>query len=158
MTVQAARVSPTGIPGLDEILRGGLPTGRSTVIVGAPGAGKTVFAMQFLINGASQFGETGVMVSFEESEASMNANCSTLAWPFEEMLGKKLIVIDGRLPEDTVETGTFDLQGLIAVLSGLVKTRGAKRIVLDGIDGLFVYTKDEAVSRREVRRLLRLAR
>jgi circadian clock protein KaiC len=154
MTARPARLSPTGIPGLDEILRGGLPTGRATIVVGGPGAGKSIFAMQFLLNGAVQFGEPGVMVSFEESESSMRANFSTLDWPFDEVLGKNLVLVDGRLPEDTVDAGTFDLEGLIAVLNGLVKTHGAKRLVLDGIDGLFVYARNEAVSRREVRRLL----
>jgi circadian clock protein KaiC len=154
VTAQPTNVSPTGIAGVDEILRGGLPTGRTTVVVGAPGAGKTVMAMQFLVNGAARFGETGVMVSFEESERSMRANFSTLNWPFAEVLGKNLLIVDGRLPEDTVAAGIFDLEGLIAILDGLVKTHGAKRIALDGIDGLFVYARDEAVSRREIRRLL----
>jgi circadian clock protein KaiC len=154
MIVRAARVSPTGIAGFDEILHGGLPAGRSTIVAGAAGAGKTVLAMQYLVNGAARFGETGVMLSFEESESSMRANFSTLAWPFEAELGKRLFVIDGRLPEDTVEAGAFDLQGLIAVLADLVTARGVKRIVLDGLDGLFVYASDEAARRREVRRLL----
>jgi circadian clock protein KaiC len=152
--MRTARLSPTGIGGLDEILRGGFPAGRSTVIAGAPGAGKTILAMQFLVNGAARFGETGVMVSFEESERSMRANFSSLDWPFDEVVGQNLLIVDGRLPEDTVDAGTFDLVGLIAMLAGLVKSHGVKRVALDGIDGLFVYARDEAVSRREVRRLL----
>lgn len=154
MSVRPARLSPTGIGGLDEILRGGFPAGRSTVIVGAPGAGKTILAMQFLVNGAARFGEPGVMVSFEESERSIRANFSTLDWPFDEVVGQNLLIVDARLPEDTVDAGTFDLVGLIAMLAGLVKAHGVKRVALDGIDGLFVYARDEAVSRREVRRLL----
>jgi circadian clock protein KaiC len=154
MSTRPALLSPTGIAGLDDILRGGLPTGRATIVAGGPGAGKSILAMQFLVNGAARFGEPGVMVSFEESESSMRANFSTLDWPFDEALGKHLVVIDGRLPEDTVDAGTFDLRGLIAILDGLVKSHGAKRIVLDGLDGLFVYARDEAISRREVRRLL----
>lgn len=154
MTPQAVQVSPTGIAGLDAILRGGLPTGRSTLVVGGPGAGKTVLAMQFLVNGAACYGEMGVMVSFEESERAMRTNFGTLDWPFAEVLGTKLLILDGRLPPDTVEAGTFDLAGLIAVLDALVKTRGVKRVALDGIDMLFDYSRHETVSRREVRRLL----
>lgn len=147
-------VTPTGIAGLDLILRGGLPSGRTLVVAGGPGAGKTVFAMQFLVSGAARFGEPGVMVSFEESEHSLRANLATFDWQAAEVLGKSLHIIDGRLPEDSVQAGTIDLEGLLAILDAYVKERGVKRIALDGIDALFAFSADPAVSRREVARLL----
>ncbi len=154
MAEQIARRSATGIAGLDGILRGGLPAGRTTVVVGGPGAGKTVLAMQYLVNGAARYGEPGVMVSFEESERSLRANLATFRWPVDDVLGKTLHIIDGRIPADSVQAGTVDLEGLIAILDVYVAEHRLKRISLDGIDALFALSEDPLVSRREVLRLL----
>jgi circadian clock protein KaiC len=139
---------------LDSVLDGGLPRGRTTIVVGGPGAGKTILGAQFLTQGAACFDEPGLLVSFEESKESIQSNFSSLELPFSEMLGDKLHVIDGRIPVDAVETGSFDLSGLIAVIASQTRTLGLQRIVLDGIDALFAYTRDAANSRREVQRLL----
>jgi circadian clock protein KaiC len=144
----------TGIRGLDAVLDGGLPRGRTTIVVGGPGAGKTILGAQFLIQGAACFDEPGLLVSFEESKESMQSNFSSLELPFSEMLGNKLHIIDGRIPLDSVETGSFDLSGLIAGIASQTKTLGLQRIVLDGIDAVFAYTQNAANSRREVQRLM----
>jgi circadian clock protein KaiC len=148
------RRSPTGIVGLDVVLHGGLPRGRTTIVVGGAGAGKTILAAQYLIAGAAEFDEPGLFVTFEESSQSVQTNFASLKLPFAELLGKKLHVIDGRLPPDTIDTGSFDLSGLIAMITLLTAKFGLRRIVLDGIDALFSLSENTLNSRREVQRLL----
>jgi circadian clock protein KaiC len=121
-------------------LHGGFPSGRTTVVIGGPGCGKTVLAMQFLVNGWTQFGEPGLMVSFEESPAGLTANFAEMSFPFAEVVGTGVLLVDGRVPVNTVEAGSFDLGGLIAVVSALVAERGVKRIAIDAIDALFALS------------------
>jgi circadian clock protein KaiC len=145
--------SPSGIAGLDQILHGGFPSGRTTAVIGASGCGKTVLAMQFLVNGWTQFGEPGLMVSFEESPAGLASNFSEMSFPFAEAVGAGVLLLDGRVPVDTVEAGAFDLGGLIAVVSSLVAERGVKRIAIDAIDALFALS-GAGFQRMEFLRLL----
>src|SRR5688500_20322844 len=77
--------APTGIQGLDEITRGGLPAGRPTLICGTAGCGKTMLAMEFLVRGATQFGEPGVFMMFEENAAELSANVRSLGFDLEEL-------------------------------------------------------------------------
>jgi circadian clock protein KaiC len=121
-------------------LHGGFPSGRTTVVIGGPGCGKTVLAMQFLVNGWTQFEEPGLMVSFEESPASLSTNFAEMAVPFAEAVGTGVLLLDGRVPVNTVEAGSFDLGGLIAVVSALVAERGVKRIAIDAVDALFALS------------------
>src|SRR5450432_4154945 len=74
-------VSQSGIPGLDAVLHGGFPSGRTTIIVGGPGGGKTVLATQYLVNGATLYGEPGLMISFEEPPDALKANFPAMSWP-----------------------------------------------------------------------------
>lgn len=147
--------SPSGIQGLDEVLRGGFPAGRTTAIIGGPGCGKTVLAMQFLVNGWTQFAEPGLMVSFEESPASLTHNFSQMSVPFSEAVDGGVYLLDGRVPVGTAESGSFDLGGLVAILSSLTETRGVKRIAIDAIDALFAFSEG-GVQRLEFIRLLDL--
>jgi circadian clock protein KaiC len=148
------RPVPSGIPGLDAVLHGGFPLGRTTIVVGGPGGGKTVLATQFLVNGALQFGEPGLMISFEESPAAIKANFPALSWPLDKSVGADVQFIDGRMPEDTVHSGGFDLGGLIAIATALVEKNGVKRIAIDGIDALFALNEDQSNRRREILRIL----
>ena len=86
--------APTGIDGFDDITRGGLPRGRPTLIVGGPGAGKTLFAMEFLVNGATKFNEPGVFFSFEETENELIQNVASLGFDIKYLEAKKLLSID----------------------------------------------------------------
>jgi circadian clock protein KaiC len=147
------RTSPSGIAGLDQILHGGFPTGRTTVVIGGAGCGKTVLAMQFLVNGWTKFGEPGLLVSFEESPASLATNFAEMSFPFAEAAGTGVLLLDGRVPVNTVEAGSFDLGGLIAVITALVAERGVKRIVIDAVDALFALS-GEGFQRLEFLRLL----
>jgi circadian clock protein KaiC len=144
----------SGIAGLDQILHGGFPAGRTTIVIGGPGCGKTVLAMQFLTNGAAEFDEPGLMISFEESAAALKANFAGMSSRFSEVIDERVHVLDGRLPAEALEAGPFELGGLIAVASSLVAKHEIKRIAIDGIDALFAHSGPSIHSRREFRRLL----
>jgi circadian clock protein KaiC len=146
--------SKSGIPGLDAVLHGGFPDGRTTIVVAGPGGGKTVLATQFLVNGAVLYGEPGLMISFEESPEALKANFPALDWPADNLVGAGVHFVDGRMPEDAIEAGGFDLGGLIAIANSIVKKHGVKRICIDGIDALFALTHDPANRRREILRVL----
>lgn len=147
----------TGIAGLDEITAGGLPRGRTTLICGGAGSGKTLMALQFVVRGALDSGEPGVFVAFEESAAELAANVASLGWDLENLQARNLLLIDQvRLGEtDIRETGEWDLEGLFIRLSAAVEAVGAKRIVLDSIESLFAVLHDETLLRSELRRLFR---
>src|SRR3954465_3819318 len=103
---------PTGIQGFDEITDGGLPAGRTTLVMGGPGCGKTVFALQTLVNGANGTKEAGVFVAFEEDARQIVANADTFGWNLPGLIKKKLFFLDARLSPDAVKAGDFDLLGM----------------------------------------------
>lgn len=145
--------SATGIEGFDQITYGGLPCHRTTLVLGGPGAGKTVFALQALVNGASKQTEPAIFVAFEESAAQIVHNAATFGWNLEELERERLFFLDARISPATVKTGEFDLQAILAGLSVKVKEMNAKRIVFDGLDVLLTLLDDEAAERREAYRL-----
>ncbi|MEZ0326591.1 MAG: circadian clock protein KaiC [Fimbriimonas sp.] len=145
--------SLTGIKGFDEITGGGLPRGRTTLLEGGPGSGKTMFALQFLINGARANDEPGIFVAFEESPARIVENVGSFGWNVEELLDKKLHFLDARVSSDMVQCGEFDLSGMLAALAAKTAHVGARRIVFDALDIFLALLPDEASRRREVYRL-----
>ena len=147
----------TGIPGFDEITRGGVPKGRPTLICGSAGAGKTLFAMEFLVRGATQFNEPGVFISFEESDEELATNVASLNFDLNELVAEKKLVLDYVFIErsEIEETGEYDLEGLFLRLDHAVSSIGAKRIVLDTLEALFSALPNEAIIRAELRRLFR---
>jgi circadian clock protein KaiC len=149
----AIEKSPTGIPGFDEITRGGLPCGRVTLLLGGPGTGKTVFALQTLVNGARAYREPGIFVAFEENTRQIVANASTFGWDIPALERERLFFLDARLSPLVVQSGDFDLSGMLAGLAEKVREMGAKRIVFDGIDVLLSLLDDPAAERREMYRL-----
>jgi circadian clock protein KaiC len=144
---------PTGISGFDEISSGGLPEGRLVGIMGGPGAGKTVFALQTLVNRARLLGEAGVFVTFEEPAERLSANACGFHWGFAELEGSQVLIFDGRLPPDTLLSGDFDLGGLLAQVGAMVDRIGAKIVVFDGLDIPLTGLPDIARERRELLRL-----
>src|SRR4051812_35876100 len=126
----------TGIAGFDEITGGGLPAGRTTLVLGAPGAGKTVFALECLVNGAREDGEPGIFVAFEENTRQIVANASTFGWDLQGLEAQNLFFLDARLSSTVVQGGDFDIEGMLAGLAAKAKVMGARRIVFDGIDVL----------------------
>ena len=149
--------APTGITGFDEITNGGLPRGRPTLVTGAAGSGKTMFGIEFLVRGARDFGEPGVLLAFEEAQADLVTNVASLGFDLEQLERDGLLAIDAfRLdPAEIVETGSFDLEGLFIRLQMAVESVGAKRVVLDTIELLFSALPNEAIIRGELGRLFR---
>ena len=157
-TPQAApglRKAATGISGLDEITRGGLPGGSPHAVCGGPGCGKTALAMEFVCRGAVEFGEPGIFVSFEESCADIEKNFASSSFGMSEALAQGTLHLESVLMsrEQTVETGDFTLDGLLARLGRWVETNGARRLVLDSVDALFARFSDSANLRFELSRL-----
>lgn len=144
---------PTGIQGFDEVSFGGLPRGRTTLVVGGPGCGKTVFALQTLVNGARDSGEAGIFVAFEEHTQQLIANAATFGWDLPALQRKKLFFLDAQLSPDVVTAGDFDLEGMLSLLEIKARQLNATRIVFDGIDVLLGLLDDPARERREVYRI-----
>lgn len=147
--------TPTGISGLDEITFGGFPQGRPTLICGGPGCGKTLFAMEFLVNGALRYNEPGVFVTFEEKSDELAVNVASLGFDLEKLERQKKLKIDHvRIERHEIEeTGEYDLDGLFIRLEHSMNSIGAKRIVLDTIENLFGGLSNLGILRAELRRL-----
>jgi len=143
----------TGIEGFDEITEGGLPRGRTTLVIGGPGCGKTVFALQSLVNGAHRAKEAGLFVAFEESTRQIIANAATFGWDLPALERRKLFFLDARLSPESVKAGEFDLVGMLALLAAKAREIRAKRIVFDGIDVLLGLLDDPVAERREIYRI-----
>ncbi|HSE37745.1 MAG TPA: ATPase domain-containing protein, partial [Blastocatellia bacterium] len=107
----ALRKSPTGIGGLDDITGGGLPTGRPTLICGSAGCGKTLFGTEFLVHGATRYGEPGVFMSFEETAEELTKNVASLGFDLRDLIARKKLLIDHVQVErsEIEETGEYDL-------------------------------------------------
>ena len=146
---------PTGVAGFDAVTLGGLPAGRPTLLCGGAGCGKTLFAMTFLVNGATRYDEPGVFMSFEERTEDLAANVASLGYDLEALLGSGKLAVDFVRVErsEIEESGEYDLEGLFIRLGHAVDTVGAKRVVLDTIETLFAGLSDAAVLRAEIRRL-----
>lgn len=148
---------PTGIQGLDEITDGGLPRGRPTLVCGGAGCGKTLLSAEFLVRGAVRYGEPGVLMCFEETQAELEANVASLGFDLAGLVRRKRLVVDHVRVErsEIQETGEYDLEGLFVRLNYAIDSIGAKRVVLDTIEGLFAALPNESVLRAELRRLFR---
>jgi len=145
----------TGIAGLDEITLGGLPQGRPTLVCGSAGCGKTLFAMEFLIRGATEFGEPGAYITFEETEQELAQNVRSLGFDVEQLVREKKLAFDYVHVErrEIEETGDYDLEGLFLRLGLAIDSVGAKRVVLDTLEALFSGFSNMALLRSELRRL-----
>lgn len=148
---------PTGIRGLDEITGGGLPRGRITLVCGGVGCGKTLFGVEFVVRGALDHGEPGVIVTFEESAAELAENVAPLGFDLDDLARRKLLALDHvRVDRSEIEeTGEYDLEGLFVRLGHAIEAVGAKRVALDTIETLFAALPNEAVIRAELVRLFR---
>ena len=147
--------APTGIQGFDEVTGGGLPKGRVTLVCGGAGCGKSLFAMEFLVHGAVHYGEPGVCMDFEETEAKLKANVASLGFDLRDLAKRKKLLVDFVSVErnQIAETGEYNLDGLFIRLAHAVKAIKAKRVVLDSIEALFSGLVDSTMLRAELRRL-----
>jgi circadian clock protein KaiC len=144
---------PTGIDGLDRITGGGLPRGRTTLVVGGPGSGKTVLALECLVHGARVSGEPGIFVAFEESRERLIANASAFGWKLDGLQPHKLFFLDARITPGTVAAGEFDLTGLLAAVGAKAAAMRARRVVFDAIDVVLSLLPSPAAQRRELYRV-----
>ena len=149
--------APTGIQGLDEITLGGLPRGRPTLVCGSAGCGKTLLAMEFLVRGATEFGEPGAYITFEETEQELAQNVRSLGFDVDALVRDDKLAFDHVHVErrEIEETGDYDLEGLFLRLGLAIDSVGAKRVVLDTIESLFSGFSNMALLRSELRRLFR---
>lgn len=147
--------SPTSINGFDEITGGGLPKGRPTLVCGGAGCGKTLFAMEFLVRGATLYNEPGVFFSFEENEKELTANVASLGFDLNKLVAKKKILLQHIFVErgEIEENGEYDLPGLFVRFHEAIEAIGAKRVVLDTIESLFIAFSNPTLVRTELRRL-----
>jgi circadian clock protein KaiC len=141
------------VPGLDALTDGGLPRGRTTLIVGGPGCGKTILALQVLVEGARRAHEPGIFVAFEERAREIVKDAGAFGWDLPRLQKDRLFFLDAHLDSSTVHGGAFDLAGLLASLSAKARQLGARRIVFDGIDMLLTQLDDPAAERLELQRL-----
>jgi circadian clock protein KaiC len=148
--------SPTGIKGFDEITGGGLPAGRPSLVCGPPGAGKSLFALQFLVNGVNEYAEPGVFLTFEENRADVVADVSSLEFDLDGLEEDGRLLIDAlSLEPQVVDTGGYDLEALMVRLAWAVEKFGAKRVAIDNVESLFAAFERPGLIRSELRRLFR---
>ena len=144
----------TGIDGFDEVTHGGLPRGRMTLLLGGPGSGKTIFALQFLMHGAAHCDEPSIFVAFEETSRRLLSNFEGFGWGLGGLIvQQKLFFLDAQPASDMIQSGDFDLTGMLAALGAQIDAMGAKRIVFDALDIVLALLPDAASKRREVYRL-----
>ena len=146
---------PTGIRGLDQVLHGGFPKGRTALVCGGPGAGKTLLGLEFLVRGALLFNEPGVCLAMEETAQELVTNMASLGYNLPELIRKKKLAIDYVHIErkQIEETGEYDLEGLFIRLRAAIEQVKAKRVLLDTIELLFLGLKNDGIVRAELRRL-----
>jgi circadian clock protein KaiC len=143
----------TGIPGFDELSHGGLPRHRISLLKGGPGSGKTVFALQSLVNAVRRRQEPGIFVAFEESTRQIIANAASFDWGLPALARNKLFFLDAHLSPEVVQSGEFDLSGMLAMLKAKKEEIGAKWIVFDGIDVLLTLLQNPIAEMREIYRI-----
>jgi len=143
----------TGLAGFDEITGGGLPRGRTTLLSGGPGSGKTIFATEFLVHGARNLAEPGIFVAFEESPDRIVSNFAAFDWDLARLRNTSLFFLDAQPAPDLIQSGEFDLGGMLASIEAQSTLIGARRIVFDALDIVLALIKDPTARRQEVYRL-----
>jgi circadian clock protein KaiC len=148
--------SPTGIKGFDEITEGGLPKNRTTLVSGNAGSGKTLFGIDFLIKGATDFNEPGILLSFEETKDEIFKDVASLNMDLQGLvLSKKILLEHVILEHKDIQEADFNLEGLLVRLEYAIDSIGAKRVVLDSLESLFASVTNIGILRLEIKRLFR---
>jgi circadian clock protein KaiC len=144
---------PTGIVGLDDVLRGGVPAGRMTLLSGGPGSGKSLIALQCALHGATE-GKPGILVLFEERATAVRQNVLSLGWDMRTFeRNKSLFLLDARVNPEAVISGDFSIKGLLAILDQQVKALRARFIVFDAVDTLLRLYDNPTRERNELNAL-----
>lgn len=143
---------PSGVTGFDKLVEGGLPKTRTFLVSGATGAGKTIFSMQYLYNGAKMYGENGIYVTLDERPKLIREDMSKFGWDITSLENeKKLVILDASISrigmasdeEYAVADINFDYKKLLLDVVRVAKEVGAKRVVIDSIATLGMYFKTE---------------
>lgn len=145
----------TGIEGFDEITGGGLPAGRTSLVCGSAGCGKSLFSLEFLIRGATEFGEPGVLLTFDETLDDIRTNVASLGFDIDRLIAQKKLHVDFvKISRHEIdESGDYDLEGLFIRLSHAIARVKARRVVIDTLETLFAGLSNQALLRSELRRL-----
>lgn len=143
----------TGLKGFDALSYGGLPRNRTSLVVGGPGSGKSVFALQALVHAARVHQEHGIFVAFEESPHQIVANSAMFDWSPRSLGKNKLFFLDAHLSPAVIQSGEFDLNGMLAILQAKQKQIDAKWVVFDGIDVLLMLLQNPVMELREIHRV-----
>ncbi len=153
-TMGVQKVS-TVIEGFDDISHGGLPAGRTTLVSGTSGTGKTLLAIQFLYNGIQRFDEPGIFVTFEETAADIIKNAVSFGWDLQQLIDQdKLFILDASPdPEGQEVVGNFDFSALIERIQYAIQKYKARRVSVDSVTALFQQYDSASVVRREILRL-----
>src|SRR5450432_218863 len=147
---------PTGIKGFDQITEGGLPKNRTTLVSGSAGSGKTLLGLDFLINGAVEYKERGIFMSFEETEEELYKDVASLNLDLRGLVSQKKILLESVILERRdVQESEFNLEGILVRLDHAIDLIGATRVVLDSVESLFAGLTDIGLVRLEVKRLFR---
>lgn len=152
-TVQPLPKLATGIEGFDDLSHGGLPRCGTTLLVGGPGAGKTVFALQTVANGARHRNQNGLFVAFEEAPSKVISNGDTFSWGLAALVKRRIFFLDAHLSPTIIKAGDFDLIGMLALLAAKKQELGAEWIVFDGLDVLLTLLRDPIAEMREIYRI-----
>src|SRR3984885_11114250 len=145
----------TGISGLDQILNGGLPKGRTTLITGNSGTGKTLLGIEFLVNGIREYSENAILVTFEESAPKVTENVSSLGFDLDNLQDAgKLTMMAFKVDPSKKSLGYFDFAPFLVLLEDAIARIGAKRVVLDTIELLFGAYSDATTMRIELVKLM----
>jgi circadian clock protein KaiC len=143
----------SGIEGFDDITGGGFPRGRTTLLMGGPGCGKTVLALQALVHGASSHAAPGIFVAFEENVDLVRENAESFGWDVAKLEKKLFYFLNAQLNPDVVKAGAFDLTALLAGLEAQARKMDAKLVVFDALDVLLSLLDDREAERRELYRI-----
>jgi circadian clock protein KaiC len=149
--------TPTGIDGLDQVTGGGLPSGRTALVCGGPGCGKTLLGIEFLVRGATRYGEPGLFVSFEETPEELTQNVASLGFDLDRLVAKKMLAVDHIHVDrsEIEEAGEYNLEGLFVRLGAAIDAIGARRVVIDTVETLFQGFDNKTILRAELARLFR---
>ncbi|MGF1537627.1 MAG: circadian clock protein KaiC [Elainellaceae cyanobacterium] len=145
----------TMIEGFDDISHGGIPVGRTTLVSGTSGTGKTLFAIHFLYNGIIHFDEPGIFITFEEAPSDIIKNAYSFNWDLQQLIDEgKLFILDASPdPEGQEVVGNFDLSGIIERAQYAIRKYSACRVAVDSVTALFQQYDATSIVRRELFRL-----
>ncbi len=147
----------TGIAGLDEITKGGLPQNRTTLIIGAPGAGKTILSLEFLYRGAAQYGEPGVYVNFGDPREKVLADAKTFLWDMDHLIKENRLIISnlkGTRNASWHDSG-YKVEALLEAIAYTVRHTGAKRVALDDTDLTLPGAIPATINGTDLKKLMR---